>query len=183
MGIAVGSGLAGAYAHAKKEIAKTLAGVAIAVALVPPLAVSGIGIGWMNWQVFSGALLLLFTNLVGIVLSAAIAFLFLGFSPFHLARKGLIISLLFVIGISTPLAFGFSRMVKENRIVQNLNGHQIDHITLRDVDVRQINPLQISVKVITAKPLTEEDLNKVKRVIEDQLGEKAELELTIGIKL
>lgn len=183
LGIAVGSGLAGAYAHAKKEIAKTLAGVAIAVALVPPLAVSGIGIGWMNWQVFSGALLLLFTNLVGIVLSAAIAFLFLGFSPFRLAKKGLIISLLFVIGISTPLAFGFSRMVRENSIVQNLNGQQIGHITLRDVDVRQINPMRISVKVITAKPLTEEELKNIKRVIEDQLGEKAELELTVGIKL
>ena len=69
LGIAVGSGIAGAYAHSKKEVAKTLAGVAIAVALVPPLAVSGIGIGWMNWGVFSGALLLLVTNLAGMVLA------------------------------------------------------------------------------------------------------------------
>ena len=41
---AVVSGIAGAYANAKEEIAKSLAGVAIAVALVPPLAVSGIGL-------------------------------------------------------------------------------------------------------------------------------------------
>ena len=32
--------------HAREEVARSLAGVAIAVALVPPLAVSGIGIGW-----------------------------------------------------------------------------------------------------------------------------------------
>ncbi|WP_339654292.1 DUF389 domain-containing protein, partial [uncultured Salegentibacter sp.] len=54
MGIAVASGVAAAYAHAKEGIAKSLAGVAIAVALVPPLAVSGSGIGWWDWQVFSG---------------------------------------------------------------------------------------------------------------------------------
>ena len=48
--IAVISGVAGAYAHAKDEIAKSLAGVAIAVALVPPLSVAGIGLGWGYWH-------------------------------------------------------------------------------------------------------------------------------------
>ena len=42
------SGVAGAYAHAKEEVAKSLAGVAIAVALIPPLSVVGIGIGWSD---------------------------------------------------------------------------------------------------------------------------------------
>jgi uncharacterized hydrophobic protein (TIGR00271 family) len=181
--IAVGSGIAGAYAHAKKEIAKTLAGVAIAVALVPPLAVSGIGVGWMNWNVFSGALLLLMTNLAGIVFAAAFTFLLLGFSPFRLAKKGLIISILFLGGISAPLAFGFSRMVKETRITQNLNGRTIDHMVLRDVNIRQMNPLRLSVTIFTEKPLTETELKKLKSEIENMLEEEVELEITIGIKM
>ncbi|WP_224999106.1 TIGR00341 family protein [Cesiribacter sp. SM1] len=181
--IAVGSGIAGAYAHAKKEIAKTLAGVAIAVALVPPLAVSGIGVGWMNWNVFSGALLLLMTNLAGIVFAAAITFLFLGFSPFRLAKKGLIISVVFMLGISAPLAFGFSRMVKETRITQNLNGRTIDHMVLRDVSIRKMDPLRLSVTIFTDKPLDEVELRKLKSEIESLLDEEVELEITIGIKM
>ena len=59
LAVAVVSGIAGAYAHAKEEIAKSLAGVAIAVALVPPLSVAGIGVGWGDWDMASGAFLLL----------------------------------------------------------------------------------------------------------------------------
>ena len=46
LSVAVISGMAGAYASAKEAVAKSLAGVAIAVALVPPLSVAGIGVGW-----------------------------------------------------------------------------------------------------------------------------------------
>ncbi len=181
--VAVGSGVAGAYAHSKKEIAKTLAGVAIAVALVPPLAVSGIGLGWMNWEIFSGALLLLITNLAGMILSAATTFLFLGFSPFRLAKKGLLIALVLVASVSAPLAFGFSRMVRESKVVQDLSGHRMGHLILRNIEVRQVNPLRISVNVVAEKPLSEEELQAIKREIEDILEEEVELEITIGLKL
>lgn len=183
LGVAVGSGMAGAYAHSKKEVAQTLAGVAIAVALVPPLAVSGIGLGWLNWSVFSGALLLLITNLAGMILAAAITFLFLGFSPFRLAKKGLLIALILVVGVSAPLAYGFSRMVRETKVVQHLSGHRIDNMVLRDVEVRQVNPLRLSLRIITESPMTEEELREVKREIEALLGEEVELEITVGIKM
>jgi uncharacterized hydrophobic protein (TIGR00271 family) len=183
LGVAVGSGMAGAYAHSKKEVTQTLAGVAIAVALVPPLAVSGIGLGWLNWSVFSGALLLLTTNLSGMVLAAAITFLFLGFSPFRLARKGLLVSLILVVLVSAPLAFGFSRMVQETNIVQHLSGQRIDNMIIRNVEVRQFNPLRLSLRIVTERPMTEEDLTEVKREIEALLGEEVELEITMGIKM
>jgi uncharacterized hydrophobic protein (TIGR00271 family) len=106
MGIAVASGVAAAYAHAEEGIAKSLAGVAIAVALVPPLAVAGIGIGWWDWEVFSGAFLLYLTNLAGIIMFAGITFLILGFAPFRRARMGLIYTLIIIIlGNGTPFPF------------------------------------------------------------------------------
>ncbi|AHM58394.1 hypothetical protein D770_00600 [Flammeovirgaceae bacterium 311] len=181
--IAVGSGVAGAYAHAKKEVAKTLAGVAIAVALVPPLAVSGIGVGWLNWGIFSGALLLLMTNLAGMVFAAAITFLMLGFSPFRLAKKGLIISIVFMLGISAPLALGFNRMVKESRIIQNLNGYRINGMVLRDVNIRQMNPMKLSVTIFSERPLEENELKQLKAEIESLLQEEVEMEITVGIKM
>lgn len=183
LGVAAGSGIAGAYAHAKKEIAKTLAGVAIAVALVPPLAVSGIGLGWGDWSVFWGALLLLGTNLAGMVLAGAVTFLFLGFSPFRLARKGLLISLVFVVIISAPLAFGFSRMVKENKIIQNLSGKELSQGVLRDVKIIQLNPIRLSLTLVSEKPLDMVELQKIKIEINKLLGEEVGLELSVGLKL
>ncbi|MFD2033350.1 TIGR00341 family protein [Belliella marina] len=183
LGVAAASGVAGAYAHAKKEVAKTLAGVAIAVALVPPLAVSGVGLGWGDWSVFWGALLLLGTNLAGMVLAAALTFLFLGFSPFKLAKKGLTISLFFVILISAPLAFGFSKMVKENKIIQSLSGKEIKGGVLRDVKVIKVAPLKLSATVVSESPLDLDDLNRVKDEIAEILSQEIELELSVAVSL
>jgi uncharacterized hydrophobic protein (TIGR00271 family) len=183
LGIAVGSGVAGAYAHAKREIAKTLAGVAIAVALVPPLAVSGIGLGWMDFSVFIGAFLLLMTNLAGMVLAAALTFLFLGYSPVKLARKGLFISLLIVVSISAPLAFGFNKMVRENEIIRKLSGHVIEDKILREINVRSLDPLKISLRIVSERPLDEVELRNLKEDIERYLGEEMELEVAVGIIL
>lgn len=182
LGVAAASGVAGAYAHAKKEVAKTLAGVAIAVALVPPLAVSGIGLGWGDWPIFFGALLLLGTNLAGMVLAGALTFLFLGFSPFHLAKKGLLISMFLVLIISTPLGFGFSRMVKENKLIQELSGRDIEQGKLRNVNIIQMRPMRISLTVVSDSPLDLVELKAVKDQVEEIVGEEVELELTVAIR-
>lgn len=182
LGIAVASGIAGAYAHAREEIAKTLAGVAIAVALIPPLAVSGIGLGWGDSEVFTGAFLLLMTNLAGMILAAAITFLLLGFSPFRLARKGLVVSLILVILVSLPLALGFNRMVRENRIINRLTDWEIEGVVLRDINILGMNPVSLSLRVISEKPLEDEDLDLIKAKMEERLNEKVELEITMGLK-
>ncbi|WP_186758419.1 TIGR00341 family protein [Echinicola salinicaeni] len=184
LGVAAASGAAGAYAHSKKEIAKTLAGVAIAVALVPPMAVSGIGLGWADWAVFSGSLLLLITNLAGMVLSAAFTFLLLGFSPFHLAKKGLVWSLILVFFVSAPLTFGFSNLVRENKLLQELSGYTVKGgITLRNVEVRSLSPIIISIKAVSDRDLSEEDFKEIKKEIEEMIGEEVVLEVTVGLKI
>jgi uncharacterized hydrophobic protein (TIGR00271 family) len=183
LGIAVASGVAGAYAYSKEEINKTLAGVAISVALVPPLAVAGIGIGWMDWSVFSGAMLLLGTNLAGIVMSAAITFLVLGFSPFRLAKRGLLISLGILIVIALPLGLSFNKMVNENLIIQDLAGQEIPHGLLREVKVVQMNPLRLSVTILSETVLTENDFEEIKSEIEEKIQQPIQLEMTLGISL
>jgi uncharacterized hydrophobic protein (TIGR00271 family) len=183
LGIAIASGIAGAYAYSKEEINKTLAGVAISVALVPPLAVAGIGIGWLDWNVFSGAMLLLGTNLAGIVMSASLTFLILGFSPFRLAKRGLLISLGILISIALPLGFSFNKMVQENTIIQGLTGKEIPHGLLREVKVIQIQPLKLSVTILSGKALGEQDFIEIRKEIEDKLGQEITLELTLGIEI
>lgn len=183
LGIAVASGIAGAYAYSKEEINKTLAGVAISVALVPPLAVAGIGIGWMDWGVFGGAMLLLGTNLAGIVMAASLTFLLLGFSPFRLAKRGLLISLGILIVIALPLGLSFNKMVEENIIIQDLSGQEIPHGLLREVKVIQMQPLKLSVTILSEEALTEQDFKEIRTEIEEKIGRDIALELTLGVRL
>jgi uncharacterized hydrophobic protein (TIGR00271 family) len=81
LGVALASGAAGAYALCRKEVSAALPGVAIAAALVPPLAAVGIGLARWQGQVAGGALLLFVTNLVAIVAAGGLVFLWLGFRP------------------------------------------------------------------------------------------------------
>ena len=181
LGIAVISGAAGAYAYSKESIAKTLAGVAIAVALVPPLAVSGIGLAWGEWSVFFGALLLLLTNLTGMVLAASLTFLFTGYSPFHLARKGLLISFFVVLSISIPLGYGFFKVVKENQIIQSLNSRTIEGAYLDQVRLEKYSPTEISLDMTMSEYPSEEKLIVLKDKIEQIVGH--DVTLNIGIRL
>ena len=183
LGIAIASGIAGAYAYSKEEISKTLAGVAISVALVPPLAVAGIGIGWMDKEVFGGAMLLLGTNLAGITMAAALTFLLLGFSPFRLAKRGLLISLGILAAIALPLGLSFNKMVNETSIIQDLSGKEIPHGLLREVKVVQMEPLKLSVTILSENALDANDFKEIKAEIEEKIGRTASIELTLGVQL
>lgn len=81
VGVALLSGMAVAYALCRSEATAALPGVAIAAALVPPLASAGISLSNGFFPEFGGALLLFLTNFVAIASSAAVMFLFLGFRP------------------------------------------------------------------------------------------------------
>ncbi len=76
--IALAAGTAGAYAMSRKEIADSIPGVAISIALVPPLCVVGIAISAAQWADAWGALLLFLTNLFSILLAGGAVFALLG---------------------------------------------------------------------------------------------------------
>ncbi|APS40117.1 DUF389 domain-containing protein [Salegentibacter sp. T436] len=177
MGIAVASGVAAAYAHAKEGIAKSLAGVAIAVALVPPLAVSGIGIGWWDWQVFSGAFLLYLTNLAGIIMFAGITFLILGFAPFKRAKLGLVYTLILIGMVMVPLSLSFNRIKKEASITRELEGSTVNELVIRDVKVRFGDPLRVSLTLVGPENLSGDEMRDIKKQLEEDIGEPIHLEV------
>lgn len=77
--VAVAAGLAGAYSLVNPRINAALAGVAIAVSLVPPLAASGICLALEHYDLSLGAFLLFFTNFLAIQLASVFIFIFSGF--------------------------------------------------------------------------------------------------------
>lgn len=81
LGVAMVAGTVGAYTVVRREAAEAMAGAAIAVALVPPLATVGISLALGRLDMALGALLLVLANVVGVMFAGAITFLFVGFVP------------------------------------------------------------------------------------------------------
>ncbi len=72
--VALASGIAAAYAMGRPNLISALPGVAIAAALVPPIATSGLALAMGDLLLFGGSLLLFATNIIAIVLGTAITF-------------------------------------------------------------------------------------------------------------
>jgi len=87
LAIAVFSAAAAAYALARPNLVGAIAGVAIATALVPPLCSVGVSIAYRDFPNAYGATILFATNLVAIILGAALTFRFLGVTSSRAERK------------------------------------------------------------------------------------------------
>lgn len=182
LGVAIGSGIAGAYAHARESVMKSLPGVAIAVALVPPVCVAGIGIGWFDQQLISGALLLFVTNLVGIVLAGLLTFMVLGYAPVTRAGKGLGLSLMLLIIVSIPLAVSFNNIKRHWQIENQLLTEQFivsgTLLRLSNIDVSFYGRLlRIRADITSSRSLEPAELEQLKQKLQDMFGQDVLLEV------
>jgi uncharacterized hydrophobic protein (TIGR00271 family) len=186
--VAIVSGIAAAYVKSNEKILGSLAGVAIAVALVPPIAVAGIGLGWADWHMFAMAFLLFITNLVGIVLAAAFTFIVLGFSPLKVAKKGISTWLIIVIFVSIPLYSAFIQMeedIKIQRILSNLSFKLEEHeVTLTHVRLlHKPKNDEVRCEVISSGSLSKLEKKTLKEAILKSIDKKAEVIVTFRYKL
>lgn len=78
LAIALLSGMAASFALARPGLTGTLVGVAISVALLPPLAAAGIATVKREFAVALGAAVLFSTNLLAIVVGSSLVFRFFG---------------------------------------------------------------------------------------------------------
>lgn len=73
--VALFSGIAGAFAIFWPEILETITGIAISVALIPPVIILGIGLAIWDIQIVSTAFNIVLVNLLGISLGAVLLIL------------------------------------------------------------------------------------------------------------
>ncbi len=118
LGVAVFAGAAAAYAYTRVELSGVLPGVAISVALVPPLAAGGLMLEEGRWVLAQGAFTLFATNLVGIAVAVAIVMVVTGFAPTPRLKNrqpgvvaSVLVVVLAVVGISIPLSHTYGRIV------------------------------------------------------------------------
>jgi len=156
--VALFSAMAGAYAMIRGREG-TIVGVAIATALMPPLAVVGFGAATLNWTVFSGAFLLYFTNLMTIALTAAVMARLYGFRTTLSAKHTLLQNVLIVvalIALAVPLTLALWRVAEEANDTRLINsavrgvfdgGARVAQI---DIDFRA-DPIEVTATVLTPR--------------------------------
>ena len=116
------SGAAAAYALARPSLLGALAGVAIAAALVPPLATVGIAFTEFRWDIVEGAAILFITNLVAIILGAAGVYRLLGIQGSRLGmrlplwvRRTVLLLVLLSVGLTAPLGYKLADQLLEGQ--------------------------------------------------------------------
>ncbi|MXO65268.1 TIGR00341 family protein [Altericroceibacterium endophyticum] len=182
--VALFSALAGAYAMIRGREG-TVVGVAIATALMPPLAVVGFGLATLNWTVFSGALLLYFTNLMTIAFTAAVMARFYGFRTSLSDRQTQLQALLIVVAfvaLAVPLAFSLRQIAWEANASRQTRGTVMDSFDNRarlsqlDIDFDTL-PIRVTATVLT--PELEPQAEEVgERALARELGRQVQFSLT-----
>ncbi|MFM7641285.1 MAG: DUF389 domain-containing protein, partial [Cyanobium sp.] len=117
LAVALAAGGVAMFAKLRKEAISALAGLAIAVALVPPMCVVGLSLSAGLWSQAAGALLLFLTNLLGILSGAMVALSLLE-RPFRgqLLRSRLgLTSLLLTALLVLPLGGSFLKLLAHSR--------------------------------------------------------------------
>lgn len=103
LGIAALSGLAGGYALVRAE-ASVFAGVAIATALMPPLATCGWGLAHADLATAGGSALLFLCNLIGIALGVAAVSTWYGLHAPGRTPAKLVLAVALLAAVSAPLS-------------------------------------------------------------------------------
>ena len=159
---AIATGAVGAFAVVRSDVSDTLPGVAIAISLVPPLAVVGLALEAGAGDEAVGALLLFLTNVSAILVTGVLvmalyrvrtAALESAVRPPLGRRAAVLVIVAFVVVIAVPLAGSTARIVDERLTIASVTdvatawadgaGWEIVSVTTRPegVVVRALGPL------------------------------------------
>lgn len=167
--VALLSGLAGGYAVITRK-GEAIVGVAIATALMPPLAVVAFGLATGDMTIAGGAFFLFMTNLLAIALSVTLIAKWYGFGmdnvPQHTMWQGAVIAVTFVL-LAFPLGVALrdigrqTWMANQTRaVVQEYLQEQGGSIERLEV-IRRETTLSVDLVVIvpTYLPTVQQDLS------------------------
>lgn len=183
LGVALFAALAGTFAIIRGR-GETIVGVAIATALMPPLAVVGYGLATWNTAVLAGSLALFATNFVTIALSAMIMARLYGFGHSLSSQQSwtqTILLVLVFVAMAIPLGFSLRQIAREaliaTQVRSTLNARfgaeaRVNQLNI-DFDVR---PIAVRAVVITPRSRMQ-NAAPVKAQLQSVLGQSIDLRL------
>ncbi|MGF1591050.1 MAG: DUF389 domain-containing protein [Pleurocapsa sp.] len=187
LGIAVAAGGISAFAKVQPKISGSVAGTAIAVALMPPICVIGLGLAQANWGVSLGATILYLTNLLGITLSCMLTFLITGCTSIKNAHKAVGFTLVFTAILLIPLGVSSWRLVRQVRLENSLRQALLNRtvtlqrMTLLDTNVNWLsNPPEVRLNVRTKEPVTPRQIVLLEEFLNQEIGQSFTLIFEVG---
>ncbi|NEQ19862.1 MAG: DUF389 domain-containing protein, partial [Microcoleus sp. SIO2G3] len=187
LGIAVAAGGISGFAKVQPKISASVAGTAIAVALMPPICVVGLGLSQGSLALSIGATLLYLTNLLGITLSCMLTFLLTGYTPLNRARKVLGWTLAFTAILVIPLSVSFFQLIRQARLEASLRRALLNRtitfqrVILLDSDVNWLaNPPEVRLNVRTREPVTPRQVMLLEEFLEKEMGQPFTLIFEVG---
>ena len=179
LAVAVAVGLAGSFALARRDVSNIVAGVAIAISLVPVLAVVGITLGAGRFDLAGGAMLLFLTNAAAIVIAGVVVF---GAAQYYretadaaprMGRRArvmiamVLIALIIPLGASSLRTFAYQRWVSQAQTAteQWVEGTawRVQSVTLEN------NEIVISVVGPDSPPPREELIRQIRLEVPDSV--------------
>lgn len=193
--LALASGAAGAYAIARRKNA-ALPGIAIAVSVLPPLCVAGIGLAFRRFDVFGGGLLLFFANIIAIQIASFGVFWFFKIVPSSIYEKekeelmkSLRISIILFLLISIPLAFIMYTTVSQETMSRKIEsvletqasavkGGELVKFSYQE----KAGVLEISAVMRSPEKFDEKMAVQIKNILESTLKKSVDLKLEVILK-
>jgi uncharacterized hydrophobic protein (TIGR00271 family) len=182
LGIAIAAGGIGGYGKIEPKVSSTIAGTAIAVALMPPICVIGLGLSQGKWALSQGATLLYLTNLLGIALACMLTFVLAGYTPLHQARKALMGAIALTSILLIPLGVSFAELVKNARLETSLRSALLNRtitfqrLELLDLNIDWLNnPPQVRLTVYAKEPVTSKQVELLESFVAKEIGQPFQL--------
>lgn len=161
--------------------------MAIAVALVPPLSVIGIGMALGEKSLTIGSLLLFLTNLTGIVFSGVIVFLCQSYGSIERAKHGLIFAVGVLCLLGLPLTLSLRTLIIQKNVRYTVNEIVRERSPIfADSEIRSIavepQPDFLLVEIEVASPvnsISRDRLERARNLLSQELDRPIELRVKV----
>ncbi len=188
--IALASGFVGAFIVSYPKLGGAMAGVVIAAALVPPLAVTGLAISQSDWQAAGGSFLLYLSNLVAITFASGILFMLARFrgpatdEAKEVRRVNLRWFFILLLIVIIPLYFTTKNTLTQQRqrqIVEKVFSAELgNEVQLAGISTEDRGGvLQINVTVRSERGVSKWDVTKMTEALSRSLKQSVVLKITV----
>ena len=110
----------------------------------------------------------------------------MGFAPFHLAKRGLIFAGVTMVAIAIPLTIAFSGLTQQGNLLNQvptglvtLGGQQV---RIGHVEVTAGSPPLVRLRLSAPKQVEEAQVDELKQLISERVGEVIELEADFSLR-
>ena len=196
--IALFSGIAAAHCMSRPKLSAVLPGVAIAAALVPPIASTGISIAHWKFEVARGASLLFLTNVICIILGSALAFYAAGIRPQKNSKSsniwtrraaiGLVLTTaILIVPLSTSLMFRLKEVILRHQLITKdeltelcspvLSKYNSSNYTFTEYEELKDETIKLTISVVCNGLPTREDTLILEKLLSEKTKKKIDIQI------